>query len=91
MAELSVGVRELKTHLSEYLRRIKQGEVIVITEHGKPIGQLMPAILSTEAKMQAMVDAGLAQWSGKKVSPAKPLAKWRGTVSIAELIGEDRE
>src|SRR3989304_5327062 len=32
----TVGVRELRARLSHYLRRIKQGERIVVTDHGEP-------------------------------------------------------
>ncbi|WP_374687443.1 type II toxin-antitoxin system Phd/YefM family antitoxin [Promineifilum sp.] len=37
-----VGIRELKSGLSEYLRRVKAGETIVITERGRPIGRIVP-------------------------------------------------
>ena len=39
---VSVSVRELKNNLSAYLRRLKSGEVILITSHGRPVGQLLP-------------------------------------------------
>jgi len=43
MTETTVGVRELKTRLSEYLRRVKTGETILITEHGQPVACIVPA------------------------------------------------
>ena len=33
---MDVGVRELKLHLSEYLRRVAAGEVIRVTDRGVP-------------------------------------------------------
>ena len=42
MAELTVGGRELKTRLSEYLRQVRAGETIVITDHGRPVGACGP-------------------------------------------------
>lgn len=36
------GIRELKTHLSQYLRDVKQGGVILVTERGKVIAQIVP-------------------------------------------------
>ncbi|MBI1959804.1 MAG: type II toxin-antitoxin system prevent-host-death family antitoxin, partial [Candidatus Rokubacteria bacterium] len=36
----SVGVRELKNRLTEYLRRTKRGEVVIVTERGLPIALL---------------------------------------------------
>lgn len=38
MAEMRVGTRELKNKLSEYMRRVKAGETITVTEHGKTQG-----------------------------------------------------
>jgi len=39
---MDVGVRELKEHLSEYLRRVAAGEVIRVTDRGVPTAVLSP-------------------------------------------------
>jgi len=39
--QIQVSVRELKAHLSAYLRKAEQGQRIVITSHGTPVGQLI--------------------------------------------------
>lgn len=45
MANEKVGTHEAKTHLSEYLNRVRYGgERIVIERHGKPVA----ALVSTE-------------------------------------------
>ena len=64
--ETTVGIRELKANLSAYLQKVKEGATIVITEHGKPIGRLTPLPKSRQERIQAMIDAGLIRWSGKK-------------------------
>lgn len=38
----SVGVRELRQNLSRYLDRVKAGEVLVVTEHGREVARLIP-------------------------------------------------
>ncbi|MDA8355078.1 MAG: type II toxin-antitoxin system prevent-host-death family antitoxin [Actinomycetota bacterium] len=38
----SVGVRELRQRASELLRRVEGGEVIEITDRGRPVAQLSP-------------------------------------------------
>lgn len=90
MEELTVGIRELKTQLSKYLRQVKAGRTIVITDHGRAVGRLVPAVQSVEEKMWAMVDAGLAEWNGKKLKPMKPVAKVKEGHSVAQIIIEDR-
>ncbi len=91
MNEIHVGVRELKSRLSEYLRRVRTGQIIVITDRGQPVGRIVPAAQPLEARLQAMVEAGLVSWSGKKLGPISPVARVRGEGSVADLLVEDRE
>ena len=90
MAEQRVGVRELKMRLSEYLRRVKTGETIVITEHGQPVGRIVPAEQPLETKLRIMIEAGSLAWSGQKLEPMVPVAQVQGEHSIAELLIEER-
>ena len=90
MAELTVGVRELKSRLSAYLRRVKLGETLVITEHGKPVGRLIPQGQSLAQRLEELQQAGLIRRGGRKLSPTRPLARLRGKKSVAEVILEDR-
>jgi prevent-host-death family protein len=41
MAE-SVGVRELRQNLSVYLRRVRAGERLIVTERNVPVAELTP-------------------------------------------------
>jgi prevent-host-death family protein len=91
MAELNrVGTRELKNKLSEYLRRVKNGETIIVTERGKTIGQIVPVKASIEERLLALVEAGLAEWNGQKLKPHKPAARNRGKKLVSDLVVEDR-
>ena len=38
----TVGVRELKNRLSEYLRRVRAGEGVLVTDRGQIIAELGP-------------------------------------------------
>ena len=37
------GIRELRQHLSRYVDRVKTGETIEVTEHGRLVARLTPA------------------------------------------------
>lgn len=37
-----VGIRELKARLSEYIRRIRDGEEVLVTDRGKVVAELGP-------------------------------------------------
>ncbi|MCI0828152.1 MAG: type II toxin-antitoxin system prevent-host-death family antitoxin [Chloroflexi bacterium] len=62
MVERSVGIRELKNRLSKYLRAVKAGQTILITDRGKSIGRLIPAGQTVEEKLNA--SSRLAYLSG---------------------------
>lgn len=91
MADLHVGVKELKTQLSKYLREVKRGRSIIITERGKPIGQIIPRAIPTEDRITMMIQAGLVEWNGKKLMPIKPIVKNRSTQLISDLLVDMRE
>jgi prevent-host-death family protein len=38
----TVGVRELKNRLSEYLREVRSGEAVLITDRGEVVAELTP-------------------------------------------------
>lgn len=91
MNEVKVGTRELKSRLSEYMRRVKAGQTIIVTERGKAIGQIIPIKASLEERLRAMVEAGLAEWNGQKVKPYRPKVVNRGDRQISDLVVEDRD
>ncbi len=90
MGQASASVRELKSKLSHYLRLTKAGESVVITERGVPIRRIVPMGPKLGQRLDAMREAGQAQWSGHKLRPAKPVAKLRGRRTVADLLVEDR-
>ena len=65
MAQQSIGIRQLKQNASAAVARAAQGEVLVVTDHGRPVARLVP-LGSTRA--DELVAAGLAR------APRRPLA-----------------
>ncbi len=55
-----VGVRELRQNLSVYLDRVKLGETLTVTEHGRVVALLQPAPASA-SPLDALIDRGLAR------------------------------
>jgi antitoxin (DNA-binding transcriptional repressor) of toxin-antitoxin stability system len=92
----AVGVRKLKDNLSAYLRRVKRGEVVRITDRGEAVAELRPPP-QTDADedvyerllREGKILAPLKRWSNALVArpPRAPLAG--GTASL--LISQDRE
>jgi prevent-host-death family protein len=43
-----VGVAQLKAKLSEYLARVRAGEEVLVTDHGRPVARIVPAQTDAE-------------------------------------------
>jgi prevent-host-death family protein len=89
--DIVVSIRELKTHLSQYLQLAKDGRRVVITERGTPIARIVITGDSFEERLRIISASGQAEWSGRRFTPARPGARNRGTRTVAELLLEDRE
>jgi prevent-host-death family protein len=89
-----VSVRELRNNLTQYLRRIEQGERVTVTRRGKPVATIEPCPSQgndLDAAIWQMVREGKASWSGRRFVPPKkgvPLIGEGPTPS--EMIIEDR-
>ena len=90
---MSVGSRELKNRLGKYLGLVQQGQVIQITDRGKPIACILPGPEpvgfegSTVARLLATGTLRLAKEPLRRRS--KPTRMTSGK-SVAALIREDR-
>ncbi len=54
----SVRVSQLKSRLSEYLRSVKDGSPILITDRGHPVAVLQP-YKSQDADLDSLVESGV--------------------------------
>ena len=91
MGEIRVGVRDLKARLSEYLRAVKTGQTVIITEHGRPIGRLTPVEQPLETRLKALQDAGMIAWKGRKIKPIAPVAINDSNKQVADILLEMRD
>lgn len=60
----TVGVRELKNRLSEYLRQARAGEGVLVTDRGEVVAELAPPGQSTA---DTSVPPGLAALAKKRL------------------------
>lgn len=54
---MRVGVRQLRQNLSRYLDRVKDGEDLVVTEHGREVARLVPVATDAYAELAARFGA----------------------------------
>ncbi|HEY0511987.1 MAG TPA: type II toxin-antitoxin system prevent-host-death family antitoxin [Thermoanaerobaculia bacterium] len=93
-----VGIRELKNRLSEYVRLVREGEVVMVTDRGEVVAELRPPVARSELLQKYpgladMVRRGLARLPLKPKGPdAYPLLPAVTTPGLAaRLLDEDRE
>ena len=83
---MTVGIRELKAKLSEYVGRAANGEQIVVTDRGRPVARLVGF------EGGSMIERGIEEgW----ITPASrtrlgPAQRFTASRSIADTLDEDR-
>jgi prevent-host-death family protein len=81
-----MGIRELRDTLTATIRRVRAGETVEITHHGRPIAILAP---TSEDRIEQLLETG-------DVTPAepldRPLRRFKATtgVSASQALEEDR-
>ena len=87
---ITVGVRELKQNLSQYLSSVKSGERIIVTDRKKEVAVISPYKIETvEEKALILIRRGIAHWSGGKPKGMNPKIHV-GKARVSEAIIEDR-
>ena len=66
-----VGIRELKDRLSEYVRLVREGEVIMVTDRGKVVAELRAPEPLSELEKKYPALAEMAR-RGEVRLPSKP-------------------
>jgi prevent-host-death family protein len=87
-----VGSRELKTRLGTYLRRVREGRTLLVTDRGEPVAELRP--LQADASLSAL----LMKLSSKRAITL-PLRKSMAAFSpiqshgraLSDAVRKDRE
>ena len=93
MVASQVSVRDLKTHLSQWLARAQAGEVVEVTSHRRPIARITavkPTDPTSSNPLQNAIDAGVISWNGEKPLLPPPVRLNDGGPLMSDLVIEDR-
>lgn len=93
----TVGVRELKAHLSRVLRDVQAGESVLVTDRGRVIAEMRrpdagaPAATPFERALARLAAGGELRLAERVAGayPASPLRSPRGTARA--LLDADRD
>jgi antitoxin (DNA-binding transcriptional repressor) of toxin-antitoxin stability system len=96
----AVGVKQLKARLSEYLRAVKAGEIVLVTDRDEVVAELRPPRepappLESEDTLQALADAGevtrARQAKGNWIWKARGIGLEEGTAqALLDDLRSDR-
>jgi prevent-host-death family protein len=85
------GIRELRQELSRYIDRVKAGEVIDVTEHGRLVARLTPAA-DLSGSIAALEERGLTAHAPSldfaSLAPPPPIPPGRQPPSA--VLAEER-
>lgn len=89
-----IGIRELRLHASRYLRRVRAGETVTITDRGEPFAEIRP--VSPQHDVLARLIA-----EGRATAPTTdfaefleqhpPLPRKRGEPLLSEILQQMRD
>ncbi|MBI4219419.1 MAG: type II toxin-antitoxin system prevent-host-death family antitoxin [Chloroflexi bacterium] len=81
----NIGVRELKQHASEILRRVRAGEAVTITHRGLAVARIVPVLDETHQR-----EAAAAVWAEMDALTREIGTRWPVGVSAADAVREQR-
>lgn len=93
----TVGIRELKAHLSAYLRKVKRGETVRVTDRGRVVAEIRKPREERNldpdlAGLQRLVDRGVVSEGGPNdPSLYGPTGIKSPPGTVERLIDEERE
>ena len=94
----AVGIRELKARLSQYLRDVQDGEVVLVTDRGSVVAELRrpgsphASDSSVDRALMRLAEGGgliVGEPHDPAAYVASPITTERGTAG--ELLAEERE
>ena len=86
----TVGIRELKAHLSKYIRLAAEGEKVVVTRRGRDVA-IIQAPDAQHDGLRRLMESGMVKWSGGKPKiPGGPPINFKGG-SISQTVLDMRE
>jgi prevent-host-death family protein len=90
MRERRVGIRELKSKLSECIQEVKRGTTVVVTDHGRRVARIIPETDSTEQKLAALKASGTIVWSGRQLKKREPRVQVQDGGTVSDIVIANR-
>jgi len=84
----SIGIRELRQQASRYLRVVERGEIVEVTDRGRPVARLVP--IDPVGPLARLAAAGRLQPATGDVLKLAPLRPARRRPLPSEVLARNR-
>lgn len=84
----TLGVRQLRDRLTMYLRRVREGESLLVVDRGVPVARISPVTRGLKG-LEELVARGVVRWSGGKPGGSEHPPKVRGK-PVSDIVIEGR-
>jgi prevent-host-death family protein len=94
MKSINVGIREAKINLSKLLKMVKNGNEIILTDRGRPVGKIVPLeveSLPLEVRIKRLEEQGVIEDRGEKAQGEIPPPILIQPGIAQKLLQEDRD
>lgn len=88
-----VGLREANVHFAKYMKMVKEGEEILLTDRGVPFAVIQPlkkGVATLEERLHLLEKEGILTQAKKRNLPLHEPLSLEGR-ALAEIIAEGRE
>lgn len=83
-----VGVRQLRNHLSEYLRSVRDGQELTVTDHGRAVARIIP--IDQPRLLDRLIEDGTVTPARSKAR-SLPNRRVRAKGPVSPLVADQRE
>jgi prevent-host-death family protein len=85
---METSIRDLKAHLSEYIRRAAAGESVSVSVHRKVVARIVSS--RQEQDLAALQEEAGIRWAGGKPAGLADAESMPDGVQLSDWIAEDR-
>ena len=82
-----VGIRVLRDNLSRYIGRVREGEEVIVTDHGKPVARIAP--LDQPGLLERLIAEGVVTPPLER-ERTPPGRRVKSVAPVSPLVIEDR-
>ena len=83
-----VGIRELRQNATAVLRRVSAGEIVEVTDRGRPVARIVP--MHETSRLEQLQAEGRATGSSGDVLDLKPMAPIARKPVLSKVLADMR-